>query len=119
MAEEKYTARLLSDDIVEVVLKDHVYLDVSVTDAIDKSIQQLAPNRKLYQIVIASGPYIVNPEMRNAAVAGDSGIKQLAIAWVSPDERANEEQEKIVSKSNTPSKRLAAGRARDASRSDS
>ena len=84
--------------MVEVVLKEHLYLDIAITDAIDEELQRLAPDRKVYQLVIAKGPYIVNPEMRNSMSHGDTGIKQLAIAWVSPDEKANQEQEAIVSK---------------------
>jgi hypothetical protein len=97
MSEELFKVRLLTHDIVEVVLDRNVYLDVSVTDRIDQEIQRLAPDRKVYQIVIANYPYIVNPEMRNAMAKGDTGIKILALAWVSPDEAANREQEEIVS----------------------
>jgi hypothetical protein len=98
MAEQVFFVNLIADNIAEVVMKEHIYLDVAVTDAIDKELQRLAPNRKVYQVVIAKGPYIVNPEMRNSMSHGDTGIRQLAMAWVSPDEKANREQEAIVSK---------------------
>ena len=102
MPEPPFTINVLSRNIVEVVLKDKVYLDVSVTDKIDQALHELAPDRKFYQMVIANGPYIVNPEMRNAMSKGDAGIKLLGVAWVSPDEKANREQEAIVSKLTLP-----------------
>lgn len=94
--------RVLHDNVVEVVLDPMVYLDVSVTDKVDEVLEKLAPGIKVYQLVIASGPYIVNPEMRNAMAQGATGIRQLAIAWVSSDEAANREQESIVSKLTLP-----------------
>jgi hypothetical protein len=102
MAAEQFSVRLLTHDIVEVILKKHVDLDISITDAIDAELERLAPGRKVRQLVIAPGPYIVNPEMRNSFAKGDTGIKQIAIAWVSPDKRANDEQEAILSKLPTP-----------------
>jgi len=98
MTNDLFAVKLLTPEIVEVVLNKNVYLDISVTDKIDQALHQLAPDRKLYQMVIASGPYIVNPEMRTAMSKGDAGIKLKGIAWVSPDEKANREQEAIVSK---------------------
>jgi hypothetical protein len=98
MAEELFTVRLLAPDIAEVTLKDHVYLDISVTDKIDQALHLLGPDRKFFQLVIASGPYIVNPEMRNSMSQSDTGTKLLGIAWISPDEEANREQESITSK---------------------
>jgi hypothetical protein len=102
MEGQSFQVQFLDDNIVEVVLGGKVYLDVSVTDKIDVELERLAPGRKLYQLVMATGPYVVNPEMRNAMAQGDTGIKQLAIAWVSPDEAANREQEAIVSKLTLP-----------------
>lgn len=98
MGGDRFKLKLLTDNIVEVVLDDNLYLDVSVTDRIDELLEEMVPKRKIYQLVIASGPYIVNPEMRNSMSQGDTGIKQLAIAWISPDEKSNQEQEAIVSK---------------------
>jgi hypothetical protein len=98
MSADLFEARLLTPEIVEVVLGKNVYLDISVTDKIDQALHRLAPDRKLYQMVIANGPYIVNPEMRTAMSKGDAGIKLKGIAWVSPDEKGNQEQESIVSK---------------------
>jgi hypothetical protein len=102
MSEEPFTARLLSENIAEITLKDNVYLDISVTDKIDQALHRLGPNRKFYQMVIANGPYVVNPEMRNSMSQGDTGTKLLGIAWISPDEKANREQEAIVSKLSLP-----------------
>jgi hypothetical protein len=98
MYEELFKAKLLAHNIVEVVLADKVYLDISLTDKIDETLHKLAPDRKLYQLVIASGPYIVNPEMRNATAKGNAGVRLLGVAWVSPDNKANQEQEEIVGK---------------------
>jgi len=102
MSKDLFDAKLLTPEIVEVVLKENVYLDISVTDKIDQVLHKLAPDRKLYQMVIANGPYIVNPEMRTAMSKGDAGIKLKGIAWVSPNQKANEEQEAIVSKLQLP-----------------
>lgn len=102
MAKELYDVSMLATDIAEVVFHRHVYLDIAITDRIDEILEGLAPGRKVYQLVIAKGPYIVNPEMRNSFSKGDTGIKQLAIAWVSPDEKANKEQEEVMSKLPTP-----------------
>jgi hypothetical protein len=98
MAEHLFTLKQLSDNIVEIVLKDRIDLDIAVTDKIDQALHSIDPTRKFYQLVIANGPYMVDPEMRNSMSHGDTGIKQLAIAWVSPDEAANHQQEAIVSK---------------------
>src|SRR6476660_4262069 len=98
MSADLFEARLLTPDIAEIILGKNVYLDISVTDKIDQALHRLAPDRKLYQMVIANGPYIVNPEMRTAMSKGDAGIKLKGIAWVSPDDKSNKEQEAIVSK---------------------
>lgn len=95
--DDPFKVNELSHNMVEIVLNDNVYLDVSVTDRIDAALHRLGPDRKFYQLVIANGPYVVNPEMRNAMSKGNAGIKLLGIAWVSPDEKANQEQERIVS----------------------
>lgn len=97
MADKAFSIRLLDENIAEVTLRDKVYLDVSTTDQVDQELEAMAPGRKLYQLVIATGPYVVNPEMRNAFSHNDTGMRQLAIAWVSPDEGANREQERIIS----------------------
>ena len=97
MPDRPYQIKSLGDDIIEVTLKPHVDLDVSMTDAIDQELHRIGPDRKFFQLVIASGPYMVEPEMRNSMSQGDTGIKQHAIAWISPDEKANAEQEAIVS----------------------
>ena len=98
MQYELFDIELIKNNIVEVVFKDKVFLNTFITDQIEEGIQALCPNQKVYQIVIAKGPYAVDPEMRNAVVHGEAGVKQLAIAWVSPDKAANREQEAIVSK---------------------
>jgi hypothetical protein len=97
MPDKLFKINLLSHNIAEVVMEPNVYLDVSVTDMIDQELNRLAPDKKFYQLVIASGPYIVNPEMRNSMSEGGTGIKLLGVAWVSPDEKANREQEQIIS----------------------
>lgn len=102
MHEELFTVKRLSEDIVEVTLMDNVDLDISVTDKIDGALHRIAPHRKFYQLVMANGPYVVNPEMRNSMSQGDTGSKLLAIAWISPDKKANEEQEAIVSQLTLP-----------------
>jgi hypothetical protein len=102
MAEKQFQVKLLEHNIVEVILKDNVYLDISITDSIDQALNRIAPDRKFYQMVIANGPYIVNPEMRNSMAEGDTGNKLLAVAWVSPDIKANLEQESIVSQLTLP-----------------
>ena len=89
---------MLAPDIIEISFSERVMLDLSISDQIERKIQELAPNRKVYQVVMAHGPYVVDPEMRNAVQHGEAGLKQLAIAWVSPDEKANREQEEILSK---------------------
>ena len=104
MSEKLFEVRMLSQDIAEVVFSKQIYLDVSITDGIDTELETLAPGRKIYQLVDAKGPYIVNPEMRNAAAEGATGVRQIAIAWVSPDEKANREQEAILSKLPLPFK---------------
>jgi hypothetical protein len=104
MTEKIYTIELLDHNMVEITLKQQIYLDIAITDAIDEDLQRLAPDKKVYQLVIAKGPYIVNPEMRNSFSKGDTGIKQIAIAWVSPDEKSNQEQEAILSKLPLPVK---------------
>jgi hypothetical protein len=103
MAEKIYTIRLLDRNIVEVTFAQQVYLDISITDAIEQELHRLVPDEKVYQLVIAKGPYIVNPEMRNS-LSKSTSIKQAAIAWVSPDQKANREQEAIVSKLPMPMK---------------
>jgi hypothetical protein len=102
MSKQPFSVKLLSHNIAEITLDDNVYLDVSVTDRIDEELHKLGPDRKFFQMVIASGPYIVNPEMRNSMSEGDTGTKLLGVAWVSPDEEANREQEAIVSQLSLP-----------------
>lgn len=102
MPDKPFTVRLLDGNIAEVTLKDKVHLDVSVTDELDRELERLAPSTKVYQLVIASATYIVNPEMRHAFAENDTGLRQLAIAWVSPDEKANREQEEVVNKLTLP-----------------
>lgn len=102
MAKGLFDAKLLSPNLVEITMKEKVYLDISITDSIDQALQELAPDRKLYQLVIALGAYLVDPEMRHAMAHGDSGVKQLAIAWVSPDKEDNQKQEAIVSQLTLP-----------------
>jgi hypothetical protein len=103
MAEKIYTIKVLDRNIVEVTLKEHVYLDMSITDAIEQDLNVMVPNERVYQLVIAKGPYIVNPEMRNSMSKSET-VKQAAIAWISPDEKSNQEQEAIVSKLPLPLK---------------
>jgi hypothetical protein len=98
MSESLFKVRLLSNNLVEVVMGNNVYLDIAVTDAIEQEIDKLLPGGKYYQLVIANGPYVVNPEMRNSMSEGGAGTKMLGLAWISPDEKANREQEEIVSR---------------------
>jgi len=102
MPGKPFQIKLLATNIAEVILDPNVYLDVSVTDMIDQELNAIAPDHKFYQLVIANGPYIVNPEMRNSMAEGGAGIKLLGVAWVSPDEKANREQEEIVSRLTLP-----------------
>ena len=102
MPGKPFQIKLLATNIAEVILEPNVYLDVSVTDMIDQELNAIAPDHKFYQLVIANGPYIVNPEMRNSMAEGGAGIKLLGVAWVSPDEKANREQEEIVSRLTLP-----------------
>jgi hypothetical protein len=102
MSKQPFNIKVLSPNMVEVTLDDNVYLDISVTDMIDQELHKIGPDRKFYQLVIANGPYIVNPEMRNSFSKSDTGNKLLGIAWISPDEDANKEQEEIVSKLTLP-----------------
>lgn len=98
MTYDLFDINLIEKQIVEVIFKDKVFLNTYITDQIEDGIQKLTPNQKVYQLVIAKGPYAVDPEMRNAVVHGEAGVKQMAIAWVSPDKEANRVQEEIVSK---------------------
>jgi hypothetical protein len=96
--DELFKVRLLERGIVEVVIDKRLFLDINATERINMEVSKLVPRGKTYQLVLANAPYAVDPEMRHAIVKKETGTNLGAIAWISPDQKANAEQEAIVSK---------------------
>jgi hypothetical protein len=102
MDHPQFELRLPEPQIAEVILRPGVYLDVALADSVDEALKKLAPDRKFYQLVIISEPYIVNPELRHSFSKGGASTRQLAIAFVNRNEAENVRESEIAATINIP-----------------